>query len=169
MLHLVAADVTARLGGDVFVDAVDCRRIDQPVRGPCGSVPAGVEVRDGVTSVRTAMAALAAEGVVPDVAVFALADNSTLTRADLDAAMAAAAGVDRVWWVNTRIDGFGRQDLNNRLLDRFAAGDPRASVVDWHAASDGRPWLADHVHPNAAGQDALAALIADRVRCGCGS
>ncbi len=164
---LVADDLARRLRPELHVDGVDCRRLDQPIVGPCGQVDTGVEVDDGVTTVTDAVEALAAEGIVPDSAVFVLADNSSITRSELDAAMRSAAGIDHVWWVNTRIEGYGRQDENNRLLDELAADDPRAGVVDWFTASAGEDWLTDHVHPNDAGQAALADLIVDRLLCAC--
>ena len=164
---LVSDDLAQLLRSELHTDAVDCRRLDRRIVGPCGEVAAGVSVDDGVSAVTDAVDALAAEGIVPDAAVLILADNSSITRAELDAAMRAAGSIDHVWWVNTRIDGFGRQDPNNRLLDQLAADDPRAGVVDWFAASAGQDWLSDHVHPNDAGQAALADLIVDRVLCGC--
>ena len=164
---VIVADELARdLRAELHVDAVDCRRLDRPIVGPCGQVPAGVEVDDGVSALARAVDDLAAAGIVPDAAVLILADNSAVTRSDLDAAMRAAAGIAHVWWVNNRT-GFGRQDPNNRLLDQLAADDPRAGVVDWFSASEGQDWLADNVHPNDAGRTALARLIADRVRCAC--
>lgn len=167
VLVLVADDLARRLSSTVYVDAADCRRIDMAVSGSCGGVPAGATVTDGISAIETNMVALASVGTVPDVAVIVLANNSSLRRSDLDAAMRALEPVERVWWVNTRIDGFGRQDPNNRLLDELARDDDRAMVVDWYEASEDKDWLADHVHPNDAGQRAMAALIARHISCDC--
>lgn len=164
VLVLVADDLAANVGSTLHVDAADCRRLERSITGPCGGVPAGVEVAGGIDAVRSALAAAERP---PDAAVFVLANNSSITRADVDAVMAATAGIDHVWWVNTRIVGFGRQDPNNRVLAEVAATDPRAGLVDWFTASEGEAWLTDNVHPNDAGQAELAALIEDRLRCGC--
>lgn len=167
VLVLVADDVASRLSSTLHVDAADCRRIDTAVPGPCGGVPSGGFVSHGIDTIESNMRELAVVGIVPEVAVVILANNSSLERRHLDAAMAELAGVDRVWWVTTRIAGFGRQDPNNRLLAELAADDPRARVIDWYAASEDQDWIADHVHPNDAGQVALGALVADHVRCDC--
>ena len=164
---LVADELAAALDAALYVDAADCRELGDALPGGCGGVPAGTEVESGIDAIRSSVATLASEGVAPDVAVLVLADNSSITAAELDEAMAAAAGIARVWWVNARIDGFGRQDTNNALLDDLAARDPRAGVIDWYGASTGEDWLADHVHPNDAGQTAYARLVARHVECGC--
>lgn len=166
---LIADELATMLPNPLVVDGADCRRLDRSVIGPCGGVPAGAEVSDGVTAVEDAVATLAGRGIVPDAAVFVLANNSSVSEADLAAVMEATAGIPHVWWVTTRIDGYGRQDPNNRMLAALAAADPRAGVVDWYAASVDRPWLADNVHPNEVGQAALARLVHDRLLCGCTS
>lgn len=164
VLVLLLDDLAGRLRSTLQVDGADCRQLGAAVSGPCGGVPAGTRVASGLEALASTRDR---ERAAPDAAVFVLANNATITREELDAAMVASSGIDHVWWVNTRIVGFGRQDLNNRLLDELAAQDPRAGVVDWFGASDGEEWLTDNVHPNEAGQEALAALIEDRLRCGC--
>jgi hypothetical protein len=163
VLVLAVDELAGRVHGSLDVDAADCRRLDLPVAGPCGGVPRGVEVDSGLGAISEALAA----SDPPDSAVFVLANNSTLEPAGLDAAMEAAAGVPHVWWVNARIDGLARQDVNNRALAELAERDPRAGVVDWYGASEGQDWLSDGVHPDPEGQAALAALIDDRLRCRC--
>lgn len=164
VLVLVADELAARVSSTLVVDAADCRQIDATITGPCGGVPGGVSVTSGLAAMDDARNA---EDAPPDAAVIVLANNSTVTRAEVDAVMDATTGIDHVWWVNARITGFGRQDLNNQVLAELAEQDPRAGLVDWHADSEGQDWLADNVHPNEPGQAALAALIADRLRCGC--
>lgn len=164
---LVADDLARALDAALYVDGADCRELGDTLPGGCGGVPAGAEVESGIDAIRSSLTALASEGVEPDVAVLVLADNSSITAAQLDEAMAAAAGITKVWWVNARIDGFGRQDTNNALLDALAERDPRAGVVDWYGASVDEDWLADHVHPNEIGQAAYARLVARHVECGC--
>lgn len=167
VMALVADDIALRLSSELHVDAADCRRIDMDVQGPCGAVPSGVVVSDGVEALTDQHRDLAAGGVTPDVAVVILANNSSLTDERLDAAMAAVPDVARVWWVTTRIEGFGRQDPNNRALAALAERDPRARVIDWFEASEDEDWLADHVHPNEEGQRALGRLVARHVACDC--
>lgn len=167
VLVLIADELAGRIEGTLHIDGADCRRLDRAVTGPCGGVPSGVDVDSGLDAVRAAVADLAAEGIVPDAIVLVLANNASVGRPDLDAVMEATAGIPHVWWVNTRIEGFGRQDPNNRALAELAAADPRAGVVDWFTASAERDLLADNVHPDEAGQAALAQLIRDRLRCGC--
>lgn len=165
---LVADDLGNEIDATLHVDAVDCRRLDRGFTGPCGAVPAGATVTGGVDAVAEAVDELAEDGIVPDAAVLVLANNAAVDAADLDAVMAAAAEVPRVWWVNARVLEHGYQDPNNRALDALARRDPRAAVVDWFHASGGQDdWLADLVHPSDEGQRALAALIADHLRCDC--
>ena len=159
VLVLIADDLAAELEGTLHVDAVDCRELADPSGGGCGGVPEGVTIDSGIEAITRALAEADRESL-PDAAVLVLANNATLTAEDVDAAMGAAAGIERVWWVNARIDGFGRQDLNNAVLDELAARDPRAGVIDWFEASEGQEWFADHVHPNETGQRALAHLVA---------
>lgn len=158
----VADDLTRARGRlRLRIDAVECRRLDPPVRGPCGSVPSGTRITSGLDAIERAMG----RGT-PDVAVLILANNAAITTEGADAAMAALEGVPRVWWVTTRVDR-GWQDSNNEVLADLAERSEAAEVIDWHAASRGRPWLRDGVHPNADGQKALAGLIIDHVTCDC--
>ena len=167
VMVLVADDIAVRVSSELHVDAADCRRIDMDVQGPCGAVPSGTVVADGVEALADQHADLASRGITPDVAVVILANNSSLSAERLDAAMAAVPDVPRVWWVTTRIDGFGRQDPNNAALAALAERDPRARVIDWYEASEDEDWLADHVHPNDDGQRALGRLVARHVACDC--
>lgn len=162
---LVAEDLAMELDAPLVVDAVDCRRLDRGFDGPCGGVPAGVGVVSGLADLGPATSML--DDPATAAAVVVIANNAALEDADLDAAMEALAPVPRVWWVTTRVDGRGWQDPNNRLLGGLAARDPRAGVIDWFAASEGRGWLVDNVHPGDEGQAALADLVAAHLRCDC--
>lgn len=162
---LAADDLAVELDGPLVVDAVDCRRLDRAFTGPCGGVPAGVDVPSGLDDLPGATDLL--DDPATAAAVVVIANNAALDAADLDAAMAATTPLPRVWWVTTRVEGRGWQDPNNRLLDELAARDPRARVIDWFAASEGRGWLVDNVHPGEEGQAALADLVADHLRCDC--
>jgi hypothetical protein len=161
---LLADELAAELDGPLVVDAVDCRRLDAGFQGPCGGVPAGTVVGASLDT----LSANAAGVTDPDiVGVVVLANNAALRAEDLDRAMTALDGFHRVWWVTARVVGPPWQDPNNALLADLAERDPRAGVIDWFAASEGRDWLADGVHPTDEGQAVLAALVAEHVRCDC--
>lgn len=162
---LVADDLAAGLDAPLVVDAVDCRRLDRGFTGPCGGVPSGVEVTSGVAGLGGAVEMLDEPSTAA--AVVFIANNAAIEAPDLDAAMAALAPLPRVWWVTARVDGRGWQDPNNQLLAELEGRDPRAGVIDWFAASDGRGWLVDNVHPGDEGQAALADLVAAHLRCDC--
>ena len=167
VLVLVADELAHRLPVGLAIDAVECRKLAAPTGGGCGSVPTGTTIDSGVDALRSGLDALADDGVLPDEVVLVLANNAAFTTDDLDVAMETAAEVGRVWWVNARIEGFGREADNNRLLAELVERDPRAAVIDWHGLSEGRDWLNDHVHPSEVGQARLAGLIAEQLRCGC--
>lgn len=167
VMVLVTDDVATRLSSDLHIDAADCRRIDMDVQGPCGGVPAGAVVVNGVDALADQHDLLVAEGIAAEAAVVILANNSSVTDEQLDEAMAAVPDIPRVWWVTTRIEGYGRQDPNNRALSALAERNDRARVIDWYAASEDEDWLADNVHPNDDGQRALGRLIARHVSCDC--
>ena len=160
VLVLIADDLARELGATLHVDAVDCRELADASSGGCGGVPEGTTIDSGIEAIERALTAIDDDAALPDAAVLVLANNATITAEGVDAAMAATAGIERVWWVNARIDGFGRQDLNNAVLDDLADRDPRAGVIDWFGASEGQDWFADHVHPDDTGQRALARLVA---------
>ena len=162
---LVADDLAAGTDAPLVIDAADCRRLDRGFTGPCGGVPSGVEVTGGVEGLPAATAMLDEPSTAA--AVVFIANNAAIEAADLDAAMAAFAPLPRVWWVTARVDGRGWQDPNNQLLVELAGRDPRAGVIDWFAASDGKGWLVDNVHPGDEGQAALADLVAAHLRCDC--
>lgn len=171
---LLFGDSVARLVGDdlaevidwdgtLEVDGTDCRRLDRGFDGPCGGVPAGRHVTSGVDGLRDAIGG----GVDFDAVVIVIANNAALDVEDLDQAMAVLAEVPTVWWVTTSVEGRGWRDPNNALLLDLAARDERARTIDWNTESGGRDLLSDHVHPNEEGQQVLAALVADHLRCGC--
>lgn len=162
---LIADELAAAVDAPLVVDAADCRRLDRGFAGPCGGVPAGVEVSSGVAGLEPVVATL--DDPARAVAVVSIANNAALHPDDLTAAMAALGPLPRVWWVTTRVEGRAWQDPNNQLLVQLAEQDARAGVIDWFAASEGRDWLVDNVHPGDEGQAALADLVAAHLRCDC--
>lgn len=162
---LIADDLATEIDAPLVVDAVDCRRLDAGFTGPCGGVPAGLAVASGLDDLADVVELLDEPSTAA--AVVVIANNAALQAEDLDRAMAALDPLPRVWWVTARVEGRGWQDPNNRLLDELVQRDPRAGIVDWFAASEGRALLVDNVHPGDEGQAALADLIADHLRCDC--
>jgi hypothetical protein len=162
---LIADELAHELDRPLVVDAVDCRRLDLGFDGPCGEVPAGTAVPPALEDLRAAVDLL--DEPATAAAVVVLANNAAVRARDLDAAMAALAPLRRVWWVTTSVQGRGWRDPNNALLADLAARDPRAGVIDWYAASAGRQWFGDHVHPDEVGQAALAELVTTHLRCDC--
>lgn len=163
ILVSISDDLAARIDGTLVFDAANCRHLDQVVNGGCGGNPD--LITSGVDTIAQALEAMAP--AVPDTAVLVLANNSTITHDEVDKAMDLLADVPRVWWVNSRIDGFGRQDLNNVTLELLERRDPRARVIDWHRASADPDMFVDHVHLNEVGQRRLARLIRDHLVCDC--
>lgn len=163
--RLFGDDLTAAIDWDaeLTVDGTDCRRLDRGFDGPCGGVPAGTHVTSGLDGLREAIDG----GDRFDAVVVVIANNAALDVDDLDEAMAVLADVPTVWWVTTSVEGRGWRDPNNALLIDLASRDDRARTIDWNTEAGGRDLLADHVHPNEEGQQVLAALVADHLRCGC--
>lgn len=166
VLVSVTDDLAGLVDGDLVFDAAECRRLAETVRIRCGGTSVR-EISSGIVRIETAMTILAASGIVPDAVVLVLANNSTVEPEHLDEAMDLLDAVPQVWWVNARIRGYGRQDLNNEALDDLARRESNADVIDWYGESDDPDWFRDHVHPNDRGQRSLADLIGDHLDCGC--
>lgn len=165
VLVSVSDDLAARVDGNLVFDAVNCRQLGNYVSGGCGGGSGGIS--SGLDAIEDAMDEVAFGDEPPDVAVLVLVNNSSVTPEELDEAMELLAGVPRVWWVNARIDGFGRQDLNNLALEDLTRRNPRAEIIDWFSESDDPDLFRDHVHPNEEGQRRLADLIGDHLACDC--
>jgi lysophospholipase L1-like esterase len=110
----------------------------------------GIQIVDG----------LRRAGRLPPVVIVALGTNGTVTAAQVDAMLRAAAGARRVVLVTVHVPR-SWQDADNATLRAGAARDPRAVIADWYALSAGHPeWFApDGYHLNRSGSRALAALI----------
>ena len=91
-----------------------------------------------------------------------LGTNGAVTDADFDAMMQAAAGVQRVVFVNVDVPRPWEAPDNAVLAAGVARYPGVAVLADWYSLSTPHPeWFtADQVHLNPAGAQALAALIA---------
>ena len=106
-----------------------------------------------------------ASGTLGDVVVVHLGNNGPLTVRQVNALVDTLAGVPHVVVLTVRIpDDF--EAHNNKLLTQIARGRANVVLVDWHAASEGRPGLfwndGEHVRPE--GARVYASLIASALR-----
>jgi hypothetical protein len=113
-----------------------------------------------------ALQLLAAAGLLPHTVVVALGNNGYTSPGELDALLAAMAGVQRVVLVTVQLQHTREwQDAVNAELRAAATRHPTLVVVaDWEAASAGHPeWFGPdgiHISGNPAGAAAYAATIA---------
>jgi hypothetical protein len=93
-----------------------------------------------------------------------LGTNGTVSAAQFDALVRAAAGTRRIVVVTVRVPR-SWEEQDNAVLRAGVSRTPRAVLVDWYAASAGHPeWFApDGYHLQPAGARAYAALIAAAV------
>jgi len=107
-----------------------------------------------------------ARGITGAMIVF-LGTNGPISGADVDAMMAAAAGVRRVVFVTEHVPR-PWQDTNNAVLAAGVARHPNAVLADWYALSTPHPewfYAGDGIHMpiGGPGAQALAALLAQEV------
>jgi hypothetical protein len=129
---------------------------------------------DGAVSRSTsagAEAVRARAGSLVDTLVISLGANDSgnpaTFRQRVDAVMAAAGGVPRVYWLTIR-EVRPYYGPANQVLREAAARYPNLQLIDWHAASAGRSDLtaSDGLHLKPSGAEALADLIASTVLSG---
>jgi hypothetical protein len=103
-----------------------------------------------------------AAGTLGNVLVVELGTNGTVTDADFDAMMQAAAGVQRVVFVNVDVPRDWEAPDNAVLAAGVARYPGQAVLADWYSLSVGHPeWFTpDQVHLEPAGAAALANLVA---------
>jgi hypothetical protein len=154
--YVPAATRLLGAGLDLRVDAKVCRRLVDPSCSYRGSTP--------LTALELVRSRGSALGRVVIVHV-GYNEGSAGYAADLDATMKALrrAGVVSVIWVTLREQ---RSDYasTNGVIRAAPRRWKELRVVDWNAASRGRPWFgSDGLHLNSAGATGLARLLRPQV------
>jgi len=100
-----------------------------------------------------------------EVVVVHLGTNGTFTSEQFDEMMGVLAGVRKVVFVNVKVPRSWEQS-NNAVLADGVRRYPNTVLVDWHAASAGRPDLFwdDGIHLRPEGARVYADLIAAQVK-----
>ena len=107
----------------------------------------------------------AADGKLADTVIVQLGNNGPFRAGQFDAVMDTLRDVQLVVWVNVRVPR-DWEAHNNRIIASGITKYPNARLVDWYAATDGRPELfwKDGYHPRPEGAELYADLIAAAAR-----
>jgi hypothetical protein len=151
----VAGPVSA-VGDSIMIDIQPYLETDIP-----GVTVDGVVSRQFETGVGVVQAERSA-GTLGSVLVVELGTNGSVTPSDFDAMMQAAAGVQRVVFVNINVPRPWEAPDNAVLAAGVARYPGVAVLADWNAVSTPHPeWFTpDQVHLQPTGAQALAALVA---------
>jgi hypothetical protein len=108
----------------------------------------------------------AAAGELADTVIVQLGNNGPMRAGQFDAVMAALEGVDSVIWVNVRVPREWEAHNNRMIASGVEKYADKARLVDWYAATEGRPELfyKDGYHPRPKGAKLYADLIAQAAR-----
>ncbi len=100
-------------------------------------------------------------GALAGTVIVQLGNNGPFYDGQFDEVMAALRDVPTVIWVNVRVPREWEAH-NNRIIASGVARYPNARMVDWNAATAGRPDLFwnDGYHPKPAGARLYADLVA---------
>jgi hypothetical protein len=144
------------VGDSIMLDIQPYLATDIP-----GAAIDGLVSRQFETGIAVVQADRAA-GTLGHVLVVELGTNGTVTDSDFDAMMQAAAGVQRVVFVNVDVPRAWEAPDNAVLAAGVARYPGQAVLADWNSLSSGHPeWFTpDQVHLEPAGAQALANLIA---------
>ena len=144
------------VGDSIMLDIQPYLTIDIPGARVDGLVSRQFETGIGV------IRADRADGTLGNVLIVELGTNGTVTPADFDALMQAAAGVRRVVIVNVDVPRPWEQGDNAVLAAGVARYPGVAVLADWYSLSSDHPdWFTpDQVHLEPAGARALADLVA---------
>jgi peptidoglycan/LPS O-acetylase OafA/YrhL len=104
-------------------------------------------------------------GGLAQTVIVQLGNNGPFYDGQFDAVMAALRDVPTVIWINVRVPREWEAH-NNRIIASGVARYPNARMVDWNAATQGRPDLFwnDGYHPRPAGARLYADLVAAALR-----
>ncbi|HEX7951223.1 MAG TPA: acyltransferase family protein [Candidatus Limnocylindrales bacterium] len=104
-------------------------------------------------------------GALARTVIVQLGNNGPFYDGQFDEVMAALRDVPTVIWINVRVPREWEAH-NNRIIASGVARYPNARMVDWNAATEGRPDLFwdDGYHPRPAGAKLYADLVADALR-----
>jgi hypothetical protein len=152
----VSGTVTA-VGDSIMLDIQPYLEQDIP-----GVSVDGVVSRQFETGIGVVQADRAA-GTLGRIVVIELGTNGTVTDSEFDAMMQAAAGAQRVVFVNVDVPR-SWEAADNAVLAAGVARYPGVAVLaDWYSLSVGHPeWFTpDQVHLEPAGAQALAALVTE--------
>ena len=104
-------------------------------------------------------------GGLAQTVIVQLGNNGPFYDGQFDEVMAALRDVPTVIWINVRVPR-DWEAHNNRIIASGVARYPNARMVDWNAATEGRPDLFwnDGYHPRPAGARLYADLVAAALR-----
>ncbi|MGN7471212.1 acyltransferase family protein [Brevibacillus sp. SAFN-007a] len=107
------------------------------------------------------IAALKAQGRLGNRVIIELGTNGPFGKRQLDKLLQALHGAEQIVLINTRVPRPWESVVNQTLAD-VAAAHPNIKLIDWHAASAGKPsyFYKDGVHLNSEGARAYALLVA---------
>ena len=146
--------VTA-IGDSVMIGAAG--ELNRALDNPAIQADVGFQAADAIAVLQRRRAA----GQLGDVVVIHIGSNGTFTAEQFDEIMRVLADVPKVVFVNVKAPRTWEQPNNNMLADKVQQY-PNTVLVDWHAASVGRPdfFVEDGIHLQPEGQRAYADLIA---------
>jgi peptidoglycan/LPS O-acetylase OafA/YrhL len=118
----------------------------------------GRQIGDGITILEQREES----GGLAQTVIVQLGNNGPFYDGQFDEVMAALRDVPTVIWINVRVPR-DWEAHNNRIIASGVARYPNARMVDWNAATEGRPDLFwdDGYHPRPAGAKLYADLVAD--------
>jgi len=103
------------------------------------------------------------EGTLPDTVIVQIGENGPIWSADVERLRAALKGVPRVVLVNVRVPRSWQPQVN-ATLEEAVKHWPQATVADWYGASGDAALLYDQAHPDPAGQEVYAKVVARALR-----
>jgi hypothetical protein len=153
---LPVAGPVSTVGDSIMLDIQPYLETDIPGASVDGLVSRQFETGVGVVQ------ADRAAGTLGHVLVVELGTNGSVTDSEFDAMMQAAAGVQRVVFVNVDVPRAWEAPDNAVLAAGVARYPGQAVLADWYSLSANHPeWFTpDQVHLEPAGAQALANLIA---------